>query len=182
MSYVYVNVSRQGYSHYSGAWHQTQNSYIGWSGGSTTDMTCFTLVPGSNATSLTLSFTMRNIPGTCPVRYSTTMPSGTGGGTTKSISNSGNSITITGTFYAGQSYTIYVWGNRDISPAVGSFECIGASAGGEYNPPTPPDDGSLARVHHGGSFVQYEAMVHHSGAWVQYEPYVYMSGQWRKMG
>ena len=184
---VSVSVTKAGFTSRSGgAFQATANTYIGRiynvSAGHPVDMTRFTLRPASNATSMTVTFTMAgDAPVSYAVKYAAAMPADPGdGGMSISIGKgSGNSITLTGTFSANTDYILCVWG--DTGAAAGSYACTACTATGEYEAPPPVEDGGVARVRSGGAWNQYVPRIRANGAWGTYEPYVYYNGGWRKM-
>lgn len=173
---ISLRVSKQGYQWRSGiGWEATQDAYIGK--GSFFYMTGFSFTPSRALQQISITF--RVTPGNSAVRYSMVYP-GTGSGasgTDIALSDGENTITVTGEFAQGQSYTLWVWGTGGSWSSYVS-SCSGT---GEEPPPPPVEDDGLARVYGNGAWNKYEAKLRVNGQWASYEPYVWYNGQWRKM-
>ena len=141
-------------------------------------MTVFTLYLDKAYSSITLNFSM--VRSGVLASYSTTRPANLSAGGTQTTLSTSNSITLRGSYSAGQTVTVYVWGRNYATYDYAKVNACSAT-GVEPTPPTPVDDGGVARVRIGSAWSQYVPRVRVNGAWASYEPYVYYNGGWRKM-
>lgn len=170
-----ITVTKQGWQHHSGTWNSVSGTYIGREDYSHFDMTEFIVTPDKTYSSVTLTFAGSGVTGLA-AKWGRSKPDDAWTGGTAITTGSSNSITVTGTFTAGQSFSIFVWSsiNTYQTTTVGSASATGVE-------PTPVEDDGVARVRSGGNWGKYEVKLRHNGSWGSYEPYVRYNGQWRKM-
>ena len=133
-----IDVSKQGWEHYSGQWNAASKTYIGRVDYSHFDMTEFRITPDKTYSSITLSFAGSGTTGLA-AKWGTSKPGDAWASGTAITTGSSNQITVTGTFTAGQSFSIFVWSsiNTYHTTTVGSASATGVE-------PTPSAAASVS--------------------------------------
>ena len=166
-----IQVEKKGYQWRSGDWRDTEEAYIGREQAGP-DMTEFTVTPDMDCSSVTLSFSGNLSGSDFAAEWSRSKPPAWSAEGTDITVDRNNTITVTGDFPEGQTFSIFVWSG------ISSYKVLHVRAASA----TGVEDSAVAQVYHGDGFEKYEAQIYTGGAWARYEPYVYDDGEWRKMG